>query len=88
MQGPATDAREVRALTCGIQESGAACARLVNYARGGAAFTNDLRVAPLVGDTGRVTHLLGVLTGVPRERTGRLDGSECCDGAAELDLAH
>lgn len=88
MQGPATDTRELRALTSGIALSSAACARLVNYARGGTAFHNDLRVAPLVGAAGRVTHLLGVLTGVPRERPGRLDGSECSDGTMEPDLAH
>jgi hypothetical protein len=86
LQGPATNAWELKALSASIEHNTATTVRLINYARGGCAFVNNLRVKPLFGERGRVTHLLGVLTGRPQEPPSSLDGSVTLTG--NPDLAH
>jgi PAS domain S-box-containing protein len=64
LQGPETDplalARMREAIAAGREET----VTLLNYRQDGAPFWNELRVAPLRDDTGRITHFVGVQTDV------------------------
>ncbi|MEO4049010.1 EAL domain-containing protein [Pseudomonas sp. CAU 1711] len=68
LQGEAREQAELnnirRALTA--QEEGAALLR--NYRKDGSEFWNDLRVAPVVNDRGKVSHFVGILHDVTESK--------------------
>jgi hypothetical protein len=84
LQGPATSKYELKVLSTSIKHNTAITVSLVSYARGGCKFLNNLRATPLFGAGGRVTHLLGVLTGRPREKPSTLDCSVFPSGNPDL----
>jgi hypothetical protein len=84
LQGPAVSKYKRTVLSTSIKNNNPITVSLVSYARGGCEFVNNLRVAPLCGDRGRVTHLLGVLKGRPCEKPSTLDGSVCPSGNPDL----
>ena len=61
LQGQDLDQPGCRQLSESIAEGRQARILLRNYKRDGSLFYNELSIAPLVGDTGRVTHFFGVL---------------------------
>jgi len=66
IQGRDTDLAEVVQLVAAVRAKGEGEAVLVNYAKGGVPFINRIRVQPLRDETGRVTHMVGVLEDVMR----------------------
>jgi sigma-B regulation protein RsbU (phosphoserine phosphatase) len=68
LQGPETDPAIVLQMRQAL-ESGQACeVTLRNYRKGGAAFWNELLISPVVDDTGKLTHYIGVQTDVTERR--------------------
>ncbi|GMH34096.1 hypothetical protein BSKO_01930 [Bryopsis sp. KO-2023] len=61
IQGPDTEASAVRKIQTAVESSNRVQVVLTNYKRNGQPFKNRLQITPLLGPTGRVTHLLGIL---------------------------
>jgi two-component system cell cycle sensor histidine kinase/response regulator CckA len=68
LQGPGTDPQAVRALREAIREGRPIDQEILNYRRDGTPFWNALTVSPIHDEAGRVTHFVGVLRDVTREK--------------------
>ena len=68
LQGPETDPAAVEQIRRAL-DTGQSCeVTLKNYRKGGAVFWNELLISPVVDDTGKVTHYIGVQTDVTERR--------------------
>lgn len=61
IQGPDTEASAVRKIQTAVESCDRVQVFLTNYKKNGQPFKNYLQITPLLGSTGRVTHLLGIL---------------------------
>jgi two-component system cell cycle sensor histidine kinase/response regulator CckA len=68
LQGPRTDPEAVRTLREAIREGRPIDQEILNYRRDGTPFWNALTVSPIHDEAGRVTHFVGVLRDVTREK--------------------
>ncbi|VTR92564.1 multi-sensor hybrid histidine kinase : Multi-sensor hybrid histidine kinase OS=Chthoniobacter flavus Ellin428 GN=CfE428DRAFT_6228 PE=4 SV=1: Response_reg: GAF: PAS_9: GAF_2: PAS_3: PAS_9: HisKA: HATPase_c: Response_reg [Gemmata massiliana] len=68
LQGPDTDRATVSRLREAIRVGESCSAELLNYRKDRTPFWNDLSVAPVRDETGRLTHFVGVLTDVTSRR--------------------
>lgn len=60
LQGPLTNRMKLRTLLDGVQQGFAGSTTVINYKKSGCAFYNRIRIRPLRGEDGVVTHLLGL----------------------------
>jgi sigma-B regulation protein RsbU (phosphoserine phosphatase) len=68
LQGPETDPVAVEQIRQAL-DTGQSCeVTLKNYRKGGAVFWNELLISPVVDDTGKITHYIGVQTDVTERR--------------------
>lgn len=61
IQGPNTELPAIQRIQAAVQQGGRVQVLLTNYKKNGESFRNHLQVTPLLGSTGRITHLLGIL---------------------------
>ena len=79
LQGPETDPATTEAIRRGIQQEQDVQVVIKNYRKDGAAFWNEVKIAPVRDMAGRLTHFVGVLTDV----TARIQAQENLERAAE-----
>jgi sigma-B regulation protein RsbU (phosphoserine phosphatase) len=76
LQGPDTDPAAVEQIRQAI-DTGRSCeVVLKNYRKGGAPFWNELLISPVVDDTGKLTHYIGIQTDVTERRRAEEDRHE------------
>ena len=62
LQGPDTDPSAVEQIRQAIKSGGSCEVVLKNYRKGGAPFWNELLISPVLDDTRKVTHYIGIQT--------------------------
>ncbi|WKN50141.1 SpoIIE family protein phosphatase [Nocardioides sp. Arc9.136] len=77
LQGPDTDRAEVRRVRTALEAGEAVTATLLNYRKDGLAFWNQVTMSPILGDSGTVTHFVGVQSDV----SGRIESDRQRDAA-------
>jgi PAS domain S-box-containing protein len=73
LQGEGTDIESIQTIRDAIREEKDVSVVLLNYRKNGEAFWNDLTVAPVRDDSGRVTHFIGVQTDVTDRKRAEED---------------
>lgn len=73
LQGPDTDPAAVAAIREAVAAGRSACIELLNYARGGRPFWNELHLSPVHDPDGGVTHFLGFQIDVTRRRAAEAE---------------
>ncbi|CAN5529938.1 hypothetical protein BH24GEM3_BH24GEM3_26550 [soil metagenome] len=68
LQGEDRDQPEIQQLRSAIREGRACDVVLRNYRKDGSLFWNDLRVAPVLDEQGRITHFVGIQQDVTERR--------------------
>ena len=68
LQGPDTDPSAVEQIRQAIKSGGNCEVVLKNYRKGGAPFWNELLISPVLDDTRKVTHYIGIQTDVTERR--------------------
>ena len=68
LQGPETDPAVVEQIRMALDKGQSCEVTLKNYRKSGAAFWNELLISPVVDDTGKVTHYIGIQTDVTERR--------------------
>ena len=68
LQGPDTDPSAVEQIRQAIKSGGSCEVVLKNYRKGGAPFWNELLISPVLDDTPKVTHYIGIQTDVTERR--------------------
>ena len=68
LQGSETDPAIVEQIRQALDNGQGCEVTLKNYRKGGAAFWNELLISPVVDDTGKLTHYIGVQTDVTERR--------------------
>lgn len=68
LQGPETDPAALRQIRQTLDNGEGCEITLKNYKKGGAAFWNELLISPVVDDTGKLTHYIGIQTDVTERR--------------------
>ncbi|HEY9751279.1 MAG TPA: PAS domain S-box protein, partial [Allocoleopsis sp.] len=84
LQGPDTDPQEVAKIRQAIAEQREVQATLLNYRKDGQPFWNELRISPIVSDTGELLYFVGVQTDVTQRKQSQQSLQE---QAALLDVA-
>ena len=69
LQGPLTDADTVTQIRRAVATSGSFQGELLNYRKDGSSFWNELSIAPVLDDSGRVTQFIGVTRDVTMRRS-------------------
>ena len=69
LQGPLTDADTVTQIRRAVATGGSFQGELLNYRKDGSSFWNELSIAPVLDDSGRVTHFIGVTRDVTLRRS-------------------
>lgn len=69
LQGPSTDADTVTRIRHAVATGGSFQGEVLNYRKDGGSFWNDLSIAPVLDDRGRVTHFVGVTRDVTLRRS-------------------
>lgn len=64
LQGPDTDRETTHEIRLALQEGRECAVTILNYRKDGTPFWNDLRIAPLLDEYGRVTHFVGIQSDV------------------------
>jgi len=64
LQGPKTDPDAVERVRSAIRERRPCLVELLNYRKDGTTFWNALSISPVLDNSGRVTHLVGVQTDI------------------------
>jgi sigma-B regulation protein RsbU (phosphoserine phosphatase) len=68
LQGPETDPAIVGQIRQALDKGEGCEVTLKNYRKGGTVFWNELLISPVVDDTGKLTHYIGVQTDVTERR--------------------
>ena len=68
LQGPDTDPGAVEQIRQAVSAGRSCEVVLKNYRKGGAPFWNELLISPVVDDTGKLTHYIGIQTDVTERR--------------------
>ena len=68
LQGPETDLMVVEQIRKALDNGQVCEVTLKNYRKGGDVFWNELLISPVVDDTGKLTHYIGVQTDVTERR--------------------
>ena len=68
LQGPETDPAVVEQIRQAINKGQSCEVTLRNYRKGGTVFWNELLISPVVDNTGKITHYIGVQTDVTERR--------------------
>lgn len=69
LQGPLTDADTVAQIRQAVATGGSFQGEVLNYRKDGSSFWNELSIAPVLDDSGRVTHFVGVTRDVTQRRS-------------------
>ena len=86
LQGPGTDPAAVRRLRAALAAGQDVTETLLNYRKDGTPFWNELRIAAVRDDAGKITHFVGVQTDVT-ERVRAVEVAETATRAKGLFLA-
>jgi len=76
LQGPETDPAEVENIRQAVSGGRGYEVVLKNYRKGGAPFWNELLISPVLDDTGKLTHYIGIQTDVTERRRAEEDRHE------------
>jgi PAS domain S-box-containing protein len=68
LQGPDTDPVSLAAIRIAVREGKSVSVVFKNYRKDGTPFWNDMHVAPVKDETGRITHFIGVIGDVTERR--------------------
>jgi sigma-B regulation protein RsbU (phosphoserine phosphatase) len=68
LQGPETEPAIVEQIRHALENRQSCEVTLKNYRKGGAVFWNELLISPVVDDSGKLTHYIGVQTDVTERR--------------------
>lgn len=68
LQGPESDPAAVERIREAIRHATPCTVELVNYRKNGTRFWNELSIAPVLNDAGRLTHFIGVQSDVTERR--------------------
>jgi sigma-B regulation protein RsbU (phosphoserine phosphatase) len=68
LQGPETDSAALEQIRQALDHGDGCEITLKNYRKGGAVFWNELLISPVVDDTGKLTHYIGIQTDVTERR--------------------
>lgn len=68
LHGPGTDPAVLEQIRHALAAGEICEVTMMNYRKDGGAFWNDLLISPVVDDTGKITHFIGVLTDVTEKR--------------------
>lgn len=71
LQGPLTDADTVTQIRQAVARGGSFQGELLNYRKDGSSFWNELSVAPVLDESGCVTHFVGVTRDVTMRRSAQ-----------------
>lgn len=70
-QGPGTSRSELARIRAALEARAPVSAELVNYARNGSAYWAELDIAPIVDQTGRVTHFVAVQRDITQRKAAQ-----------------
>lgn len=68
LQGPETDRTALAHLSAAVHQGQACTVELLNYRKDGTSFWNELSIAPVRDEAGRVTQFVGVQTDITQRR--------------------
>lgn len=71
LQGPLTDRDTVARMRQAVATGSSYLGELLNYRKDGATFWNELSIAPVHGETGCITHFVGVTRDVTQRRVSQ-----------------
>lgn len=82
VQGPGTDPETVKQIAIALQEGRVFQGEILNYRKDGTPFWNFLRIAPIRGASGKVTHHVGTQSDVTELHQAREREQELVDAVA------